>query len=415
MKKIFTLMIMCVMTIAAQAKITIYVQCDTAPYLWTWSPVGGTFDNVGDWPGTLQMTEKYTHPDTGDIFWMYSFPEDITSICFLFNNGDATATKQTKNVNGVISDRYFILSWDDGEGNVSLEDITEDYIEVPDAEITSCGISGNHNGWGDGEEITAVEAGKTYSYTATPESLGGTSEWEFKFRPNGLWLGYDDFAYAGGAAPEWLAEKGGNFYVDFGTYNIKSVTFTLTWGGGKEAGENWTLKAEAEFNEGEAPDAEITSCGISGNHNGWDLPEGSALTEVEAGKVYSLNIKAADLGVTEWQFKFRPNNDAWLGYDDFAYDGGAAPEWLQNSGENFYINFETSNIETVTFTLTWGGGKSASKNWTLKAEATFSTGIKNVKNTAVDKNAPMYNLQGQCVQEGYHGIVIQSGRKVVMK
>lgn len=413
MKKFFTLVIMCALAIAAQAKITIYVQCETAPFLWTWDAKGGTFDNIGEWPGTLQLTEQYTHPDTGETFWMYAFPDEITSISFLFNNGEKP-TKQTGDISGVTSDRYFILAWDDGEGNVSLTDITEDYIEVPDAEITSCGISGSHNGWAlpEGSDLTVVEAGKVYSFTATAEQLG-VSEWEFKFRPNELWLGYGDFAFDGGTAPEWLTDKGGNFFVNFTESNIKSVTFTLTWGGGKDASKNWTLKAEATFNEGEAPDAEITSCGISGNHNGWSLPEGSDLTVVEAGKVYSFKANAADLGVTEWEFKFRPN-ELWLGYDDFAYDGGSAPEWLTNKDGNFCINFTESNIEAVAFTLTWGGGKSASKNWTLKAEATTTTGIKTVKETNTNATG-IFNLQGQRVDANFRGIAIQNGRKVMMK
>ena len=412
MKKIFTLMIMCVLAIAAQAKITIYVQCETAPFLWSWGASDGVDYNVGTWPGTLQFTEKFTHPDTGETFWAYAFPDAVTQISFLFNNGE-TPTKQTDNVNGVTSDRYFILAWDDGEGNVSLQDITEDYIEVPDAEITSCGISGSHNEWGlpEGSDLTVVEAGKVYSFTATPADLGVT-EWEFKFRPNELWLGYGDFAYDP-SAPEWLTDKGGNFFINFAESNIKSVTFTLTWGGGKDASKNWTLKAEATFNEGEAPDAEITSCGISGNHNGWDLPEGSELTVVEAGKVYSLKANAADLGVTEWELKFRPNG-LWLGYADFAYDGGTAPEWLTNKDGNFCINFTESNIEAVAFTLTWGGGKSASKNWTLKAEATIATGISNVMSN-VSTNAAIYNLQGQRVMDNFRGIAIKNGRKVIVK
>lgn len=412
MKKIFTLMMMCVLAIAAQAKITIYVQCETAPFLWTWGAVGGTFDNVGDWPGTLQLTDKYTHPDTGESFWMYSFPDEITQISFLFNNGEASGTKQTGDVSGVTSDRYFILSWDDGEGNVSLQDVTEDYIEVPDAEITSCGISGNHNGWDlpEGSDLTVVEAGKVYSFTATAETLGVT-EWEFKFRPNGLWLGYGDFNFDP-AAPEWLTDKSGNFFVSFTESNIKSVTFTLTWGGGKDASKNWTLKADATFNDGEAPDAEITSCGISGNHNGWGLPEGSDLTVVEAGKVYSFTAKASEIGVNEWEFKFRPN-ELWLGYTDFNYDP-AAPEWLQDKGGNFFINFAESNLDVVTFTLTWGGGKSAGKNWTLKAEAGSPESVNSLKSNFT-ANSAVYNLQGQRVKANFRGIAIKNGRKVVIK
>jgi hypothetical protein len=412
MKKTFTLMLMCLLAIAAQAKITIYVQCETAPFLWTWEPKGGTFDNVGDWPGALQFTEKYTHPDTGETFWMYAFPDEITQISFLFNNGE-TPTKQTTDLSGVTSDRYFILAWDDGEGNVSLKDITEDYIEVPDAEITSCGISGSHNGWAlpEGSDLTVVEAGKVYSFTATAEGLG-TSEWEFKFRPNGLWLGYSDFSYDGGAAPEWLADNNGNFFINFTESNIKSVTFTLTWGGGKDASKNWTLKAEATFNEGEAPDATITSCGISGNHNGWALPEGSDLTVVEAGKVYSFAAKASDLGIAEWEFKFRPN-ELWLGYSEVTFDP-AAPEWLTDNNGNFFINFTESNIEAVIFTLTWGGGKSATKNWTLKAEATTAANIAIAKSENL-ANMVIYNLQGQRIQAGFRGIAVKNGRKMIMK
>jgi len=418
MKKIFTLILMSVMTVAAHAAINIYVQCENAPYIWWWSevPAGSIAapEADGAWPGTHVFTEKYTHPETQETFWKYTFPEEVTQISFCLNNGDPDNTRQTNDINGVTSDRYFVLgAWSEDGSKIDPEDVTEDYIEVPDAEITSCGISGNHNGWDlpEGSELTVVEAGKKYSFAATAEQIG-VSEWEFKFRPNGLWLGYGEFAFDGGAAPEWLTDKGGNFFVNFAESNIKSVTFTLTWGGGKDASKNWTLKAEAEFNEGEAPDAEITSCGISGNHNGWGLPEGSDLTVVEAGKVYSFTATAEQIGVAEWEFKFRPN-ELWLGYADFAYDGGAAPEWLTENGGNFFVNFTESNIESVTFTLTWGGGKSASKNWTLKAEATFSTGIKSLKNNA--KSTVMYNLQGQRVQEGYRGLVIMNGRKVVMK
>jgi len=411
MKKLFTLLMMCTLAIAAQAKITIYVQCETAPFLWTWGAKGGTFENQGEWPGTLQLTEKYTHPDTGEQFWMYAFPDEITEISFLFNNGEAAGTKQTENINGASSDRYFSLAWDDGEGNVSLTDITEDYIDVPDAVITSCGISGNHNGWAlpEGSELTVVEAGKVYSFTATAEEIG-VAEWEFKFRPNELWVGYGEFAFDGGAAPEWLTDKGGNFAVSLTESNIKSVSFTLTWGGGKDASKNWTLKAEATFNEGEAPDAQITFCGISGNHNGWGLPDGSELTVVEAGKVYSFTATAEAIGVAEWEFKFRPN-ELWVGYDDVEYDP-SAPEWLGNKGGNFFINFTESNIQAVAFTLTWGGGKSASKNWTLKAEAT--SGIQNVKLNNTNANV-IFNLKGQRVNANYRGIAIKNGHKMIVK
>ncbi len=259
MKKFFTLIVMCVLAISAQAKINIYVQCETAPFLWTWGAVGGTFDNVGDWPGSLQFTEKYTHPDTGDQFWMFSFPDEITQISFLFNNGDASSTKQTGDVKDVTSDRYFILSWDDGAGNVSLQDVTGDYTEIPDAEVNTLGVSGSHVGWDDPTTFAEViEAGKTYKYTLDPSSLGNTAI-QFKFRPNGVsWMGFWDVYYnadgdavagktSSAEAPKWLeADNDGNFKIDLNKYSATAFIFTMTWNGGKSATENWTIVAEAK-------------------------------------------------------------------------------------------------------------------------------------------------------------------------
>ena len=44
---------------------------------------------------------------------------------------------------------------------------------------------------------------------------------------------------------------------------------------------------------------------------------------------------------------------------------------------------------------------------------TDGTNIETVKNETINLNAPMYNLAGQKVAEGYKGVVIQNGRKVV--
>ena len=55
MKKIFTLILMSVMTVAAHAAINIYVQCENAPYIWWWSevPAGSIAapEADGAWPG----------------------------------------------------------------------------------------------------------------------------------------------------------------------------------------------------------------------------------------------------------------------------------------------------------------------------------------------------------------------------
>ena len=413
MKKIFTLMVMCVLAIAAQAKITIYVQSETAPFLWTWGAVGGTFENVGTWPGTLQMTEKYTHPDTGDVFWMYSFPDEITQISFLFNNGESEGTKQTDDVKDVVSDRYFILSWDDGEGNVSLQDVTEDYTEIPDAKVETLGISGSIEAWGwDDPTVFAevIEAGKTFKFSFDPSTFpAGTKNAAFKFRPNGTsWMGYWDVYYnaeedpvAGktpnSEAPEWLdVTSDGNFKVDLTKYTASAFTFTLTWNGGKKATENWTIKCEATNLQELDPQPGEQTWTIAGVPalcgEEWNAEyEANDMVKGDDG-LYRLTLTGVELEAGNYEFKVVADHD-----------------WSESYGEgtgNKVLTIEEAGTYDVTFTFN-------AETKDLSAEAVVSTGIKNVKNNT--KNAVMYNLQGQRVQEGFRGIVIMNGRKVVMK
>ena len=412
MKKIFTLMIMCVLAIAAQAKITIYVQCETAPFLWTWGAAGGTFDNVGEWPGTLQLTEKYTHPDTGDTFWMYAFPDEITQISFLFNNGEKP-TKQTVDVKDVTTDRYFMLAWDDGEGNVSLQDITEDYIEVPDAVINTLGVSGSVTEWGWGDPTVfadVVEAGKTFKFTITPANITADNI-SFKFRPNGVsWLGYWDVFYSADGdpvegktstseKPKWLeATSDGNFMIDLKKYTATAFTFTMTWNGGKSATDNWTIKAEATDLQELNPEPTETT---------WTIAGQEALCGVNWDPTNTANdMVKGDDGI----FKLVRTGVA-LEAATYLYKVVADHSWNESYGGNFNdgnagIVIEASGTYDVTFTFN-------AETKELNAQAAVSTGIQTVKQNF--HNAAIYNLQGQRVMDNFRGIAIKDGRKVIVK
>lgn len=232
MKKIFTLLVLSVMTLAAHADITIYVQATEAPYLYVWNGA----DN-GIWPGT-QMTE--TAVVKGTTFWKQTFAGSGFNI--IFNNG---AGKQTKDITGIISDRYFTY-----DGETTYTDVTTEYGgEIPDATITSLLLAGNHTNpaWGDGAQpFTAVEAGKTYTISVDLTNVTVDDNlWKFKLVANGgTWFGYS--AVTLDAQPTWLAQAAtdDNFEVDLEVAG-RQFTFTATWGGGKQAGENWTFTAEA--------------------------------------------------------------------------------------------------------------------------------------------------------------------------
>lgn len=245
-----TLLMVCGVVMAKS--ITVYVQAETAPYIWSWGASDGVDYNVGSWPGANQFTETWTDPATGDLFWKYSFPESVEYISYLFNDGNIDSPRQTSNVENATSDRYFILNWDDG----SLEDITENYTMIPDAEVNSLGISGNHNEWGlpDGSEFTLV-GGKTFTKTIDltgydiPDNI-----WEFKLRPNlSAWIGYYEITIDGNI-PSWLSDNYGNFAVDLSQTGRK-FTITATWAGGKDISQGWSMKIESEYQTIDVPTA----------------------------------------------------------------------------------------------------------------------------------------------------------------
>lgn len=274
MKKFFTLLAVCMAAIAANATIKIYVQSTIKPYIWCWGIAAGQTDPQAgrEWPDLMPFNDAQENVD-GEDFWVYSFPEDVTYVSFLLANvQDGAVVAQTGDIKDITSDHYF--TWD---GASTFTDITENYVEVPDAVVESVLLKGNNNNWGNDIEegvpaevinFEVVEAGKTFKLTVDPKNLNVEEGlWEWKFVPNGTtWVGYWDLYYYDPAnpvdendvakpeegkvsqkeAPVFLGEGGGNFKIDLEKYEATSFTFTVTWGGGKKAGENWTIAAEAE-------------------------------------------------------------------------------------------------------------------------------------------------------------------------
>jgi alpha-amylase len=241
------------MAMAAQAQIKVYVEADEAPYIWAWNAEGDVIPTLMGpdygWPG-YQLTETFHH-EFGTDFWVFTFPAEVLPVNILFNNGNGD---QTSDINGIKTDRYFQY-----DGTNGWVDVSESYgVEIPDAEVTKVTLKGNMNdeSWQGPElDFDVVEAGKVFSITVNADDYSFAENlWKFKFRPNGQdWVGYWDVYYdeepvEGKApktdAPEWLSEDGGNFMIDLEGTTERLFTFTVTWGGGKEAGKNWAFKAE---------------------------------------------------------------------------------------------------------------------------------------------------------------------------
>ena len=234
MKKIFTLIAMCMIGMAANAAITIYVKAQKAPNIWAWNASGNIFSTP--WPG-VTMSEKKTVNDVE--FWYYTFDESIKDVSILFNDGAASDAKQTKDFKGITTDRYF-----EYDGVTTATDISDQYITIPDAEVTDVVLRGNFTKWGDGDALpfTAVEAGKSYKLEL---NLTGVTVEEnvaqFKIVVNGsLWIGFDQVELN---APNYVVKaiKDNNFEIDLTGMTEPKFNFSAVWGGGKAADENWTV------------------------------------------------------------------------------------------------------------------------------------------------------------------------------
>lgn len=221
--------------------ITIYVISNETPYIWSWGAANDEDLNVGEWPGENQLTFVWENPVNGEKFWAWEFRNECLPISFLFNNGMEYNTIQTGDIAGVNSDRFFYLNLDKGY----CEDVSEAYgIEIPDAEVNKVTLAGNHNGWdGANDEFEVIEEGKVFRLTVDLSNYSiDDNLWRFKFRPNGQdWLGYSNVECYG----DFLWEEDDNFVIDLEEMEERKFTFTLTWGGGKHADQNWKLEAVA--------------------------------------------------------------------------------------------------------------------------------------------------------------------------
>ena len=100
--------------------IVINVQCDIAPFLYSWIYLNG-HNNVlnGNWPGT-QMTETKTTSD-GTVWWTHRFDVDYDAINIIFNAGNSQ--HQTPNIEGLTTGNHYFIY----DGNKTYQDVTDQY------------------------------------------------------------------------------------------------------------------------------------------------------------------------------------------------------------------------------------------------------------------------------------------------
>ena len=106
--------------------ITIFVNADVAPYLYSWDGIYRELNGV--WPGT-KLAETATTAD-GKTWWKHTFEADVTSVNIIFNNGNGG---QTANIEGITSTSYFTY-----DGNTGYENVSSQYVDVPEPTLPDC-------------------------------------------------------------------------------------------------------------------------------------------------------------------------------------------------------------------------------------------------------------------------------------
>ena len=97
----------------------------------------------------------------------------------------------------------------------------------------------------------------------------------------------------------------------------------------------------------------------------------------------------------------------------------------QYLADGFANNMEGVTVSEDKIHVTWKGDNSIVKFNALihqvrvkKITVTLKSapaGIKEIHNSEVNENTPIYNLAGQRVSKDYKGVVIQNGKKFVRK
>lgn len=290
------------------------------------------------------------------------------------------------------SDNALLPIAEDGEYTITFTFSTETHIPTATAEKTGdyvapivdqtwtvagvaplCGTEWDPSNT---ENDLSSTDGINYSLVKEDIALEGGVGYSFKIVADHAW----DEAYPAENYVLTVAENG-KYKVTF-KFNkeTKEVSADAVKTGDAEFGEKiWTIAG---------------SEAILGTN--WDITdENNDMTDMGDG-TFQLVKENVALEAGNYEFKVLANH-SWT--ENYGADGVA-------DGDNVIIIIDAAGNYDVTFV--WNP-----ESKELYATADEATGIKSVKNNT--KNAVMYNLQGQRVQEGFRGIVIMNGRKVVMK
>lgn len=289
--------------------------------IYGWGDLG---EYGGTWPGTALSTETID----GKEYYAYTFDASAIgkTISVIFNNG----SEQTVDIKDIVLDKDYIftLTEKDANGKWLAAINGEAPVEPEKPAVTTYGLLGDFNGWGDDVDLVARGDGwyvtEALSVTAGKLLIRLNDAWDEKFGNDGSTLVIGENALTYGGA-DMLIEAGTyDFYFNPATSKLFLVN----------AGD-------------EDPTAGLVasiSYGLVGTINGWAAPD----VKFEAIGDGGYKLLGYTLAATE-QIKIRANE-----------------EW--NDAENYGLASAGILTTNAANTLICGGG---SANMSVAADGTY--------------------------------------------
>ncbi|MBO5271330.1 MAG: hypothetical protein J6B30_00705, partial [Muribaculaceae bacterium] len=187
---------------------------------------------------------------------------------------------------------------------------------------------------------------------------------------------------------------------------------------GINLGANWMLKY-LDINDNKLNTLDLSYADYMKEVN----CQNNKLTEISVGNIARLNCSNNNLTGLKFD-AYSGANFKYLNCSDNAINGANVQEFVDklptpSASNNAELVFKSSsdtekNSMSQEQALTVMG-----KNWTLKHTNgniyLGEAGVEGIEVDPIDDNAPRYNLKGQPVDDNYRGIVIQKGKKILVK
>ncbi|MBQ2839324.1 MAG: hypothetical protein II990_03985 [Muribaculaceae bacterium] len=187
---------------------------------------------------------------------------------------------------------------------------------------------------------------------------------------------------------------------------------------GINLGANWMLKY-LDINDNKLNTLDLSYADYMKEVN----CQNNKLTEISVGNIARLNCSNNNLTGLKFD-AYSGANFKYLNCSDNAINGANVQQFVDklptpSASNNAELVFKSSSDTEKNSMSQEQAITVMGKNWTLKHTNgniyLGEAGVEGVEVDPIDDNAPRYNLNGQPVDDNYRGIVIQKGKKILVK